>query len=298
MLMHFMARMVLAVALVLLVFALQAQEEDAEDNEPDQGLDLFDGDVEETRSGWAQLSASAGLMYLDADGSFTASLPDGRVVTIIDFDRVGLDETDSSYWLSLAWRSRNSRWGAWFGSWRYDVTGSNVWEGSLPLGNGVEIPAGASVTSEFDAQWYILEATYSFFRTESVDAGIGIGAHVVDLDTAISAEVRIGDREVEVISGDLDALAPLPNLLLYVYWKMAPRWNLTARAGYFTLDYDKYSGSMSNANAMVNYSLTDRWALGAAYHFIDLDLDIDQTEYVQVYDIQFAGPMVFARFRF
>ena len=36
----------------------------------------------------------------------------------------------------------------------------------------------------------------------------------------------------------------------------------------------------------------------AACHFIDFDLDIDQTEYVQVYDIQFAGPMVFARFRF
>jgi hypothetical protein len=296
--MHIMARMVLAVTLVLLVFTLHAQDEEAEDSEPDQSLDLFDGDVEETGLGWAQFTASAGLMYLDADGSFTARLPDGRVVTIIDFDRAGLDETDSSYWLSLAWRSSSSRWGAWFGSWRYDVTGSNAWEGSLPLGNGVEIPAGASVTSEFDAQWYILEATYSFFRTESVDAGIGIGAHVVDLDTAISAEVRIGDREVEVISGDLDALAPLPNLLLYVYWKMAPRWNLTARAGYFTLDYDKYSGSMSNANAMVNYSLTDRWALGAAYHFIDLDLDIDQTEYVQVYDIQFAGPMVFARFRF
>ncbi|NCF62589.1 MAG: hypothetical protein GWP58_07030, partial [Gammaproteobacteria bacterium] len=86
-LMHIMARMVLAVTLVLLVFTLHAQDEEAEDSEPDQGLDLFDGDVEETGLGWAQFTASAGLMYLDADGSFTARLPDGRVVTIIDFDR-------------------------------------------------------------------------------------------------------------------------------------------------------------------------------------------------------------------
>jgi len=260
--------------LILMLFSwpVLAQNDEDESTDPVAGLDLFDEDVESTRKGWPQLYVSAGIMYLDADGIFSARLPNGNTVTIIDFDRAGLKETDYSYWLSVNWRSPNSRWGAWFGSWRYKVDGSRVWEDRLELPDGNEIPVGASVTSDFDAQWYILEATYSFYQ--------------------------IGDREAEVVSGNLDTLAPLPNVLAYVSWKFAPRWMLTARVGYFTLDYDKYSGDMTNAHCMVSYSMSPRWALGAGYQFVDLDLAVDKTDFVQIYDIDFAGPMAYARFRF
>jgi hypothetical protein len=260
-------------------------------------LDLFDEDTELTENGWAQFYVSAGFMYLDGDGKFSARLPDGRDVTIIDFDRAGLKETDSSYWLSLNWRSATSRWGAWFGSWQYDVTGSREWQDSLPIG-GTEIPVGASVTSDFDAKWYILEATYSFYRSESVDTGFGFGFHTVDLDTTVTARFQIGDQETKIVSNRLDTLAPLPNVLVYLHWKFAPRWNMVTRLGYFGLDYDKYSGQMTNAHAMVNYQLSPRWSLGFGYQFVDLELDVEKTDFTQVYDIEFSGPMAFAKFRF
>ena len=290
--------MIPLVSMLLLSAPGLAQTVDEEVTDPVPGLDFFDEDVESTRQGWSQLHISAGIMYMDADGSFSARLPDGDSVTIFDFDRAGLQETDSSYWLSVNWRSARSRWGMWFGSWRYDVIGSRVWDDSLKLPEGGEIPVGASVISDFDAQWFILEATYSFYRSETVDTGIGFGVHSVDLDTSLTATIRVGDRETEVVSGSLDTLAPLPNVLAYVSWKFKPKWMLIARLGYFTLDYDKYSGDMTNANAMVSYSISPRWALGASYHFVDLDLDVEKTDYTEVYDINFAGPMVFARFRF
>lgn len=55
---------------------------------------------------------------------------------------------------------------------------------------------------------------------------------------------------------------------------------------------------MTNANIMVNYSVSSRWALGAGFQFVDLDMSIEKTDYVQIYDIDFAGPMAYARFRF
>lgn len=55
---------------------------------------------------------------------------------------------------------------------------------------------------------------------------------------------------------------------------------------------------MTNALVMANYSISQRWALGVGYQFVDLDLEVDRTDYVQVYDIDFAGPMAFVRFRF
>ncbi len=301
---RFIATSIMISLLCLHSLDSQAQSTEASDQVGEEGstddvpaLDLFDEDTERTEKGWIQFYASAGFMYLDGDGKFSARLPSGEEVTIIDFDRVGLKDTDSSYWLSLNWRSAHSRWGAWFGSWRYDVVGSRTWEDSLPIG-GTEIPVGASVTSEFDATWYILEATYSFYRTESVDTGIGFGFHTVDLGTTLTARIQIGDQEVQVVSKNLDTLAPLPNLLVYLHWKFKPRWNLVGRVGYFGLDYGDYSGQMTNAHAMFNYQLSSRWALGIGYQFVDLDLDVKKQDYTQVYDVEFSGPIAFARFSF
>ena len=115
---------------MLMLFAWPALAQNDEDKSTDlvAGLDLFDEDVERTRKGWPQLYVSAGLMYLDADGIYSVRLPNGNQQTIIDFDRAGLKDTDASYWLAVNWRSPNSRWGAWFGSWKYDVNGSRIWE--------------------------------------------------------------------------------------------------------------------------------------------------------------------------
>lgn len=288
----------LAVVLILFTSSLRANDNESETTQSAPGLELFNEDVEQTRKGWPQLSVAAGFMYLDADGSFSVRPAGGDEVTIIDFDRAGLKESDSSYWLSVKWRAAASRWGAWFGSWRYDVSGSRIWENSLELPEGGQIPVGAEVQSDFDAQWYILEATYSLFRSESVDAGIGLGVHVVDLNTTSTGRVQIGEEDMEVFSLNLDTLAPLPNIVGYTSWKFASNWLLIARLGYFSLDYDKYSGDMTNAHAMISYSVSPRWSLGAGYQFVDLDLEVDETEYVQIYDIDFSGPMLFARFHF
>ena len=285
-----------AVMLMLLALPLMAQNDDAEST--DEVLDLFDEDEERTKKGWIQFYASLGIMSLDADGKLSARPPNGNNTTIIDFDRAGLKETDNSYWLSLNWRSANSHWGAWIGSWEYDVSGSRIWGTSLEIPGREPIPVGASVTSDFDAQWFILEGTYSFYRSETVDAGIGFGFHTVDLDTTITASVQVGDQEATVISQQLDTLAPLPNGLVYLHWKFAPRWSLVSRVGYFTLDYNDFSGKMINAHAMVNYEISPRWALGLGYQFVDLDLEVEETNHVQVYDIEFSGPMAYARFYF
>jgi len=303
----YMTRFTVSIILIsLLSLDLQAQSqetsapariEEGDGTDEVSTLDLFDEDTESTEKGWIQFYVLGGFMYLDGDGKYAARLPGGQEVTIIDFDRAGLNDTDSSYWLTVNWRSANSRWGAWFGSWRFDVTGSREWEGSLPAGD-MEIPLGASVRSDFDAKWYILEGTYSIYRSESVDTGIGFGFHMVDLDTTITVDLELGDQESTRVSGRLDALAPLPNILAYIHWKFAPRWYLVARYGYFSLDYSDYSGFMDNFHAMVNYQVSKRWELGFGYQFVELDLDIEKEKYTQVYDIEFSGPMVFAKYRF
>jgi len=293
---------------LLFIFPLNLQAQQSGKAAPEQAdesdgtdvvsnLDLFDEDTEKTENGWLQFYVLGGFMQLDGDGEYAARLPSGKEITIIDFERAGLNDTDSSHWLTLNWRSANSRWGAWFGSWRFDVTGTREWGDGLNIG-GVEIPVNATVTSDFDAKWYIVEGTYSFYRSKSIDTGIGFGFHVVDIDTNITVRLQPEEDQDDFVSGRLDALAPLPNFLAYFHWKFAPRWNVVARYGYFNLDYKEYSGYMANFHSMVNYQVSPRWALGVGYQFVDLDLNIEKKNYTQIYDIQFSGPMAFARFSF
>ena len=259
---------------------------------------MFDDDAELTKQGWVQFYVSLGVTYLDADGRMGVQLPDGDYVPIMDYDRAGLDGTDASYWLSLNWRSANSRWGAWLGSWRYDVTGSRSWEDTVEIPGKDPVPAGAFVQTTFDAKWYILEGTYSFYRSETIDTGIGFGLHTVDLSTEYTARIELADTAVEVVSDRLTTLAPLPNVLGYLHWKFAPNWSFVGRLGWFGLDYKEYSGQMTNAHAMVNYHLSSRWALGLGYQFVNLDLKVDKSNYVQDYNVDFSGPMAYARFIF
>ena len=288
----------LALLVVLSTLLPVTGRADPADTEGGDSLDVFDSDVEHTRQGWSELYVALGGALFDADGSFSVVPPNRDPITIIDFDRVGLRETDSSYWLSVNWRSDHSRWGIWFASWRYDVTGSRGWEDELEFPGGAVIPVGATVESDFDARWYILEGTYSFYRSETLDAGVGFGLHTVDLDTTLKARFNVGEFEQEVVTGDLKTLAPLPNIMAYGYWKLHPRWTVTARLGWFGLDYDKYSGRMLNTHAMASYEVSSRWSLGLGYQLVDLELDVEDERLPEVYDIAFSGPMLFARFKF
>jgi hypothetical protein len=286
----------LVLAGVICCHPFSAVAQDTDDDESQ--LDLFDEDVEQNQTGWPLLSFSAGVAYLDADGVLGARPPNSPPITIINFDRIGLDESDSSYWLSLTWRSRKSRWGAWFASWSYDVAGERSWDHEWEVSDGLTIPVGARVVSAFDADWYLAELTYSFVQTDKVDAGVGIGVHAVDLDTELTAQIEVGDGRVEIIQGDLNTLAPLPNLVAFASWQILPKWGAIVRVGWFGLDYDIYSGTMANAHFMLNYQATPRFTLGAAYQFVRLDVDIERKHYEEIYDIDFEGPMIFGRFRF
>ena len=179
-------------SLLFLFFANTAlaqadSEAGADKTEDEESLDIFDGDVENTQLGWSQLSVSLGYMPLSGDGTWEMELPGGQQVTMLDLDRLGLDDDDTSYWLTVNWRNHDSRWGAWFAAWQYDVAGYRVWERNLEIGDDLIVPVGAGIVSELDAKWYILEATYGFARTKNFDAGIGFGLHAVDLDTRLAA---------------------------------------------------------------------------------------------------------------
>lgn len=186
----------------------------------------------------------------------------------------------------------------WFGAWQFDSVGRRAWEEELKIGDEIIVLVGASIETEVAADWYILEGTFSFFRTRTADIGIGLGVHAVDLESTLKGRVHVGDQDLEVINQEFDTLAPLPNVLLYSYWKFADCWRLTARAGWFGLSYDNYDGEMTNLHALLRYDRSDRWAIEAGYQFVKLDVEVEKVDHMRVFDVDFDGLMAVVRFNF
>lgn len=269
-----------------------------EQSAADEELSLFDEDVEETDDGWSQLSVSAGYMWLKADGRYAIQLPSGKLVTVLDLDRIGIDDKDTSAWFTINWRSANSRWGAWFGAWRYDAAGFRIWVDELIIDDKVIVPVGAGVATDLRTDWYILEATYSFWQNKTVDVGVGFGLHTVDLDTKLGGRLEVGDENDQIVNSRFDFLAPLPNILAYGHWRISDKWRLTSRLGWFGLSYGDYRGKMTNLHALLRYQMTDRWAIECGYQFMKLDLDIKEERYTSVYGVDITGPLAVLRFNF
>lgn len=287
-------------ALLILAAAPLALAQDANEptQEDEEALDLFDGDAEETPKGWSRFTASVGYMWLEADGRFDLDNRNGDRITVIDLDRLGVDDDRGTIWATLNWRSRTSRWGAWFGYWNFEGAGFRFWEDELVLDDEIVVPVGAGVATEIKTDWYILEATYSLVRRENWDVGIGIGFHVVDIETRLAVGARVGEEERTESIVNLDTLAPLPNVLGYAHYRFGKRWHVTARAGWFGLSYDKYDGQMLNFHGLLRYNISDRWAAEAGYQFVELDVDVEEDNYTGLFDMDFDGPMAVLRFNF
>jgi hypothetical protein len=275
-----------------------AQPDTASEPETEDENWLLDDDVDTNQKGWPRFALSLGFMSLSGDGQYTLQFPSGDRYPIINLDRLGLDSRDYSHWLTMTYRSRNSRWGAWFGNWRYDVTGSRVTSGDINLGNGVIVPGGTGIRTDMQADWFILEATYSLIQKENMELGVGFGAHTVRFKTGITGQYGIDGVDFQLVDEKITATAPLPNILGYAHWEFAPRWKLNVRAGWFGLSYDKYDGKMVNLFSTITYALGERWELAAGYQFVRLDLDVEEEFFTSRYDLDFEGPMASLRFKF
>jgi len=284
--------------LILSTHTAIAQPDTASEPETEDENWLLDEDADTNQQGWPRFALSLGYMSMDGDGQYALQFPSGDSYPIINLDRLGLDDKDSSHWLTLTYRSRESRWGAWFANWRYDVTGARVTSGDINLGNGVIVPGGTGIRTDMQADWFILEATYSLIQSDNVDFGVGFGAHTVRFKTSVTGEYGIDGVDFQLVDERISATAPLPNILLYAHWKFASRWKLNVRSGWFGLSYDKYDGEMINLHSTVTYELGDRWELAAGYQFIRLDLDVEEEFFTSRYDLDFDGPMASLRFKF
>jgi len=217
----------------------------------------------------------------------TASLNNsaGTVGTSVSFeDDLGFSDrkTLGSF---LAGVRLGERWKIEFEYFALDRSNSGAINRTINWGDKT-YPVNTVVAGEFDSTVYRLSGGYSFVKNDQAEMGVALGLFVTDFTASLSA-TGVGGQ-----TGD--TLAPLPTIGLYGAYAFSPRWLLSGRVDYFSLNYGDYNGSLVNVTAGIDYRFHRNFGVGAGYRYVDYDVDITKSSYNGNVTYKFSGPTVYA----
>jgi outer membrane protein with beta-barrel domain len=144
---------------------------------------------------------------------------------------------------------------------------------------------GTTVSADFDSDIYRFSGGYSFIKDNQRELGVSLGLHATDFKASLAA-AGIGGQ-----TGD--ALAPLPTIGLYGAYAFSPKWLLSGRLDYFSLNYNDYDGSLVNFNAGIDYRFTRHFGAGVGYRYVDYDLTVTKSKFHGGVNYKFSGPMFY-----
>ena len=207
----------------------------------------------------------------------------GDTETKIDLDDLGVDDSEVTGQFSLSGRFAD-RWRANFAYTNLAVSGDTLNERDFNFG-GIEFPIATRTESDLEIDTFIVSLDYAIRQKENLEWGVGAGLHAIDLSISFEAAVN----NVSARGSDEDFLAPLPNLRWYMKYAISDKWLLSATAGWLGAKVDDYDGQLLVAGVKAEYRFNDNWSLGVGAQLIDIDLEVDDGDSRQDYDIQLPG---------
>ena len=162
----------------------------------------------------------------------------------------------------------------------------------------VTYSTGASLSSSFDTKVYRAAVGYAFLKRDKVELGASLGLHVTQFKVTLAGEGHVGNAAAQSELRKRDALAPLPTLGLYGAYQITPRLLLGGRVDYLSLKVGDYDGRLTNTEARLSYRLFDHVGIGAAYRYVDYDLNVDKPHWQGEVAYKFKGPALFLQAAF
>ncbi len=153
---------------------------------------------------------------------------DGGSGTDLSLQTLGHDDSQTNVWFSGKWQF-SENWQLWGNISQFDGEGSierNFYFefGDIDIPTDIEaVDGNLRVDSTFNADLYIINLGYQFYKTDTVKIDAGLGIHVVEFGMDIDATLLANDLSESLGSESSDVTAPLPNIVLFGQWDITDR---------------------------------------------------------------------------
>jgi hypothetical protein len=150
---------------------------------------------------------------------------------------------------------------------------------------------GTVFRSKIDWRMLTTTYTYSLFRSDRFEAGIGLGIHLIEAK-AEGGEPGTLDRE------EASEVGIFPTIAANLAFRISKRWSVTARGQQFSASPDDFEGKMSDYHADVQYRWRKNFAIGLGYSVLETDVEVFDSDNPLMFNLKTSGPELFVRVSF
>lgn len=238
--------------------------------------------------GGERFTLRVGAINLDADSTL-------RGETVVDGQTLRFDEDFSLG--GKEWEPRidgvfrlSERQRLIFDYFRYNKDRRHELDDSVSYG-AVTVPAGSFVKADLTYQVTSLVYDYAVVDTPGFQLGLQLGAEYAKVTAVGDADLGTLYRG-RFLDEKADGAAPVVGARLT--FTPAERWLVNIQGQYLNTDwgsFDDYDGSLSRANAIVEYRFTGKVGVFVGYDWFRLDVDQTGSDGLIGLKQEFKGPM-------
>ncbi len=208
----------------------------------------------------------------------------------IDFDQdAAVVDSEATGALQFRWRF-GEKWmlaGQYYGT-RDD--GQAVLQEDITIRDNV-LQAGSNIGAGADLDLIRAIVGREFFTEgEHHEFGLGVGLHWLQIGAYIEGEMFLNDESRGFRRESVSADLPLPNLGMWYWRSLSPRWLLTSRLDWFSASIGDYSGDLWNAGVGIDFQAWEHVSFGLSYQLFKIDVDVDKTNWHGNVKLQQDGP--------
>jgi hypothetical protein len=150
---------------------------------------------------------------------------------------------------------------------------------------------GTQFRSKLD--WRVLTTTYtySFFKGERFEGGLGLGIHIIEAQ-ASGGEPGTLNRE------EASEVGIFPTIAATAAFRISNRWSITARGQQYSANPEDFDGTMADYHADIQFRWTKNFALGLGYTILETDLEVFDADQPLLFTLDTSGPELFFRVSF
>jgi hypothetical protein len=214
----------------------------------------------------------------------------GRTGTTVSGERdLGLDSRNPQGRIQIMFRlrERNRLRVDYFESNR---RGDHVINRQILFGNET-FAANDRVTSSLDWREFALTYTYSIFRTDRFEVGLGLAAHFVEADAR-------GAVDAKQLRQEVSGAGVFPTIPLDLTWRISRRFAVVARGQYLRAAVNKFQGAIGEYHGDFQYRWKPNFSVGAGYTIMKYSLDLQDNNFPGSFRLNVRGPEAFFKVSF
>ncbi len=243
---------------------------------------------------WVSLGVASSAIGIDArvDGQDQVDGSD------VDFRRdlgLGAEATSLSYEAGFTWKEKHQLEVA---GHRYSADGQKSLQRSLNIDDET-YPAQAAFQGDLKVGLNSFSYTWLMARNERYSFGLGVTAVNYKVRSNLAAQGSDDGGEITIrVSGQVDESVWPPLVHVRFSHMLGSRFRIRLAVSGIKSSGETVSGSVVDASAALDYSISRHFGVTLKYRYNDVKLDLNRTSYRGVLDISNHGPQFLGSIRF